>query len=584
MEGKRKDWRIKWFERVEKSLKSQRVPPYVLPALLTVAVSILVYLTGGIKLVYSHTMYIPIILAAFSNGLKGGIIFGLLGGLVLGPFMPLDVASGQPQETIIWLYRMGFFVLIGGLAGIAFEAMRCQMDQNLWMARHEPLTGFKNRYALTETLITAIKSDVPTKPTALAIVSFENSSKIQASFGTRALHEAIIQLWSRIEQTIETGTQLFRIQNNEIGVLFFDKTKPEIESALDSLTLKAKLPYFSGDSIFHGEIRIAATEIAPFIEEPEFYLQECEAALHKGETEPTEHSPYFNNIDMDSERETLSLLGELQKAMESSNALHLHYQPKVDLKTLALTGAEALIRWEHSGLGSIPPDRFIPHAENTTLINQLTDWVIEHALLQIVQWRKTGMKLPVSVNVSVRNLHQKDFVAKVENALTRHQIDASLLELEITESVLMQDAENMINRLNALRALGIRISIDDYGTGFSSLKYMLQIPAVSPIKIDTFFVQNMASEKNARNLVQSIISVTHGLAKEVLAEGVEDKKTFDLLADMGCDMAQGFFIGRPMPPDEFLAWRKEWEEKHNIKTAATDRGHDNGMGKNTERE
>jgi EAL domain-containing protein (putative c-di-GMP-specific phosphodiesterase class I)/GGDEF domain-containing protein len=583
MEKHQKDWRARGFDWLEKCTQDQRFPPYVLPGVLLVAVYLLVYLTGGIKFAYSHSMYIPIILAAFSNGLKGGIIFGLLGGILLGPFMPLDVATGQEQETLNWLYRMVFFVMIGGLAGVIFETTRYQIERTSWAARHETFTGFANRYALVDTLTAALKENTSPKPTALAILSFANDGGIRSSFGPTALDEAIAQLWDRIEKTIETDIQLFRVQSNEVGVLFFERTRSDIESALDSVMIEAKLPYLYGESVFFGDIRIAATEITPLIDDPGYYLQECEASLHKADNDPTEQTGYFDHTDTALERETLSMLGALQDAMDSPQALHLYYQPKIDLKTRSLVGAEALIRWEHPELGFIPPGKFIPRAEKTTLINQLTDWVIENALFQVARWREKGMEIPISVNVSVRNLHQKEFETKVKRALEKYQVDARFLELEITENVLMHDAESMIDRLMRLTELGVRLSIDDYGTGFSSLKYMLQIPA-SPIKIDVFFVQGMKKDKNARSLVKSIISASHGLGKEVVAEGVEDEKTLDLLTKMGCDMAQGFFIGRPMPAEKFLTWKKEWEDKNAVKTAVTDGGQEDGMGKNTKGE
>jgi len=560
MEGETKDWHTRWFEWIEKFLNNQRFPSYVLPVVLTVAISILVYSTGGLKYVYSHAMYIPIILCAFTNGLKGGISLGLLGGLLLGPFMPLVVATGEAQETLQWLYRTGFFVLIGTLAGIEFDMTRFQLNRSSWVATHDTRTGFPNRHALFESLrANPQKSNSPT-PTALAIVSFGNANTIRSSFSPVVLDEAIAQLWSRIEETIETGIRLFHVKSNEIGVLFFDKARPEIESDLDSLMMKAKLPYLTKGSNFYGDILITATEITQLYDDPRLYLQECEVTLHKAENEPIELGGYFDHTDITPERETLGLLGELEEAIKSSTGLHLYFQPKVDIKTLALVGAEALLRWEHPRLGSIPPGQFIPSAEKTTLINPLTDWVLENTLLQIVQWQKKGMNLPVAVNVSIRNFHQRDFVATIARALDKHQVDPGLLELEVTENVLMYDAENTIVRLNKLHELGIEISIDDYGTGFSSLKYMFQIPA-SLIKIDTFFVQAISSGEDAKTLVQSIISTAHGMRKNVIAEGIEDKTTFDMLAEMGCNQAQGYFISPPLPAEEFFTWAEEWEKR-----------------------
>jgi EAL domain-containing protein (putative c-di-GMP-specific phosphodiesterase class I) len=251
----------------------------------------------------------------------------------------------------------------------------------------------------------------------------------------------------------------------------------------------------------------------------------------------------------------LALLGELRRAIEADQ-LVLHYQPKVDLKTRAVVGAEALVRWRHPKRGMVPPDQFIPLAEQGGLIKPLTRWVLDHALSQCEAWTRERPKIPVAVNLSARNLHDPQLVELVASLLASRGVAPELLQLELTESAVMTDPVRAGEILSVLGASGVGISIDDFGTGYTSLAYLRRLP-VSELKIDKSFVMGMAHGDEDTAIVRSTNDLGHNLGLSVVAEGVEDESTLDLLGSFGCDAAQGFYMGRPMPPDDLARWLRE---------------------------
>ncbi|MDQ6670203.1 MAG: GGDEF domain-containing phosphodiesterase, partial [Chloroflexota bacterium] len=248
----------------------------------------------------------------------------------------------------------------------------------------------------------------------------------------------------------------------------------------------------------------------------------------------------------------LTLGGDLRRAIENSELL-LHFQPKLDLRDGTLAGVEALVRWQHPLRGFLPPGEFISLAEQTGLIYPLTRWVLEAALRQQRAWHGMGMVLPVAVNLSRRTLQDPQLPLMVAQLLARYEVQSSALVLEITESSLMTDPQHAIENLTQLRALGVRMSIDDFGTGYSSLASLKNLP-VDELKIDQSFVQAMVTDASARAIVRAIIDLADALQLRVVAEGVEDRATWDVLAGLGCDVAQGYFLSRPIGATELEAW------------------------------
>jgi len=233
--------------------------------------------------------------------------------------------------------------------------------------------------------------------------------------------------------------------------------------------------------------------------------------------------------------------------------LILHYQPQVDISTNALSGVEALVRWQHPQHGLIFPDRFIPQAEAFGLMGDLTNSVIKLAMQQEQRWLNNGLAVVVSVNISSDNITSLSLPEQLEKLLDNNQLDPGCITLEITESALMGDLITSLDILTRLRLKGIKLSIDDFGTGFSSLSQLHRIP-FSELKIDRSFVGNMVHDDEARAIVKTCIMLSHELKMHVVAEGIEDQQTWDMLKNMGCDLAQGYFVAKPMPAADLLPW------------------------------
>lgn len=253
---------------------------------------------------------------------------------------------------------------------------------------------------------------------------------------------------------------------------------------------------------------------------------------------------------------SLRVLAELRDALRSGQ-LSLHFQPKVDILTGELAGCEALLRWCHPERGMVPPDVFIAVEEAGDLMRPLTPWVLRDALAALCSLRQHGIEVPVAINVSAHNLLDTSFPERVEALLREADMDPKLLALEITETVLMSSPERTEQVIHGLHALGLGMDIDDFGTGYSSMAYLRRLPLRS-IKIDRTFIQSVVTNESDQVIVHSIIALGHGLGLRIVAEGVEDRATLEFLRDNACDLAQGYYIGRPRPLAEFVEWVQAW--------------------------
>jgi len=280
-------------------------------------------------------------------------------------------------------------------------------------------------------------------------------------------------------------------------------------------------------------------------------VRNADIAMYAAKRNKAGYAIYDPHYDT-SQQEHLSLLGELRRAVER-NELRLYYQPKVSLHSSNISAVEALIRWEHPVRGLVPPGMFIPFAEHTGYIKLLTRWVMREAVRQCGAWLRDGLRLQVSVNISARDLMNRDLPTEVSALLTEHAVPPALLCLEITESGFMEDPANAQKVLDRLAELGVRLSIDDYGTGYSSLSYIMRLP-VQELKIDRSFISRMAADEEISTIVRSTIDLGHNLGLKVVAEGVEDLPVWNMLRSLGCDDAQGFFMSKPLAPEALAQW------------------------------
>ncbi|MCJ2109966.1 sensor domain-containing phosphodiesterase [Methylobacterium sp. E-025] len=256
-------------------------------------------------------------------------------------------------------------------------------------------------------------------------------------------------------------------------------------------------------------------------------------------------------------RRSFMLLRDFEAALQKPSEFSLAYQPRVDLASGRCVGAEALMRWTHPTLGSIAPGEFIPLIERMALATPTTAWVLETAVSQLAQWREMGLELIISVNISSTNLHEADFAARVSQVLARHRVPPEFLELEITETAVMNDAEQALSQLNELAAAGIRLAIDDFGTGYSSLSYLQRLP-VHVVKIDRSFMSDIDTDPRQFSLVTMMISMAKHLGHRVVAEGVETQAVLSQLQSTACAEVQGYLFARPLPVNEVASWMRDF--------------------------
>jgi EAL domain-containing protein (putative c-di-GMP-specific phosphodiesterase class I) len=268
----------------------------------------------------------------------------------------------------------------------------------------------------------------------------------------------------------------------------------------------------------------------------------------------------------------LSVLSDIRRAL-ACDEIVVHYQPIVDLDDLSVRGAEGLVRWQHPELGLIPPGAFVQTVEQTGLIGPLTRRVLEHSIAECAAWRRAGRDLSVAVNLSVRNLLDRDLPQEIERLLSSYSLPAEALQLEITESMIMSDPDRALTTVTRLSDLGVRLSVDDFGTGYSSLANLRRLP-INELKIDRSFVSPMLQDESDLIIVRSTINLGHDLGLRIIAEGVEDGATLERLALLGCDLAQGFHLSRPMPSDAFHTWLQRSDPPLPAPSDASDNGYD----------
>jgi diguanylate cyclase (GGDEF)-like protein len=444
----------------------------------------------------------------------------------------------------------------------SFERMRISVGENqaqiLKLAYWDPLTSLPNRARFSETLVDAIRDAAvrPSGTVAIIMLDLNRFKHVNDVLGYRVGDLVLVAVGERLSHAVaREGDVVARLSGDEFAVLLRDAdpnaalvVARRIERALDEpLTL-------DGHSVDMGAgIGIACWP--QHAQDVETLLVRAEMAMYAGKRRSNGPMVYDPAIDVTS-AQTLTLLGELRQAVDRSE-LRLYLQPKLALHDRRLVGAEALVRWQHPTRGLVPPVQFIPFAEQTGFIRVLTMWVFEEAARHWLALNDDGIELVLSVNLSTRDLLDQDLPQKFEALLARHGVPAAAFCLEITESAIMDDPQRALATLDRLSAIGFKLSIDDFGTGYSSLAYLKRLP-VDELKIDQSFVRSMQSESDDAMIVRSTIDLAHNLGITVVAEGVENIEVWDMLRELKCDQAQGFFMGRPMPVGDFPAWATGW--------------------------
>jgi len=424
-----------------------------------------------------------------------------------------------------------------------------------FLAYHDFLTALPNRTLLQDRLQRAVlDAQRETRSLAVLLMDLDRFKEINDTLGHHWGDQLLKQMGPRVQAVLRESDTVARFGGDEFAVLL-PNTGAEGAMQTAQKILKALEPHFIIDNL---PIQVEASiGIALFPEHgihSESLIQRADVAMYAAKRTGGCCVIYEPEQDLHSPRR-LALMGELRNAIDQDQ-FFLHYQPKISLVNGRMIGVEALIRWQHPDYGFIPPDQFIGPAEQTGLIHPLTQWVLNTALRQCKIWRGEGLDIRVAINLSARNLQDSELPDRMAECLTNHGVSSDRLDLEITESAIMADPERALRVLKELDRLGVGLSIDDFGTGYSSIGYLKKLP-VNAIKVDKSFVINMVTDENDTAIVKCAIAFGHNLGKKVVAEGVENRETWNRLAALGCDSAQGYYMGRPMPPSELPRWSSE---------------------------
>ena len=473
-----------------------------------------------------------------------------------GEDFAVDEFRMQPQTRSGRVYSAHAFPLPGDAVGLslhdvtertmAAEVLRRQ-------ALHDGLTGLPNRTMLNERLRAALLASEQTgTQVGLLVMDLDQFKDVNDALGHDQGDRLLIEMSRRLQKVLRGADTIARLGGDEFALLVTDVGDAEGALNVANQVRRAlEQPFQLGGISLQTSASIGVALFPDHATNAEALIQRADVAMYAAKRGGLGAAVYTPEADQSSVRR-LALLGELRGAIQADD-LVLHYQPSLDLTSGEVHSAEALVRWQHAEHGLMPPAEFIELAEVSGLIHPMTRWIIESALTQIRAWLDVGLEIQVAVNLSVRNLYDRDLVPWLDRLLIERGISAELLKLEVTESELMDDPLLALEVLGKLRALGLSTSIDDFGTGYSSLAYLKHLP-IDELKIDRSFVGSMVDDSSDLTIVRSTIDLSHNLGLEVVAEGVEDGDTLHLLAELGCDRAQGYFVSRPLAAETFTAW------------------------------
>ncbi|MEW6764376.1 MAG: EAL domain-containing protein [Pseudomonadota bacterium] len=437
---------------------------------------------------------------------------------------------------------------------------REQAERLSYLTHHDPLTGLPNRWLLHDRLEHAIeRSRHEGAPIAVVYIDLDRFKNINDTLG-HTTGDAMLNIAAqRIASLISAGETLARVGGDEFVLLFEHDATPQKLSHVARTILNAfSAPLEVGPHALTVTASLGISLHPSDGNDADTLLKNAELALYEAKNQGRNTFRFFSAALSAGVMERLVMENALRGAIKR-NELVLHFQPQIDLRSGEWIGAEALVRWQQPDLGLVPPGQFIPLAEETGLINDIGKWVLNEACGQMMAWESQGLRLPrMSINLSARQFESETIVDEVTQALRETGLEASRLELEVTESMVMREPEKAASALGQLKAMGARIAIDDFGTGHSSLAYLKRLP-LDRLKIDQSFVRDIGNDANDEAISRAVISLARTLGLETIAEGVERDAQAEFLLREGCDLAQGYLFGRPLPADALLA---EWRQHH----------------------
>lgn len=443
-----------------------------------------------------------------------------------------------------------------GIRALRARVEQQRMQEAMHRLMHQDtLTGLPNEAQFTAYLWEAMKpGDNGVAGFALLQIDIQRLREINNSLGFDQGDHVLQESGRRLRLAMPTDAKMARLRADEFAVLL--PVRDQESAALLAVRIEGLFghPLRIDNLTLDVSVKVGIVLYPSQGTTPHELYRRADLAVHMAKRRAESYA-FFDPACESDQKQQLGLAGELRRAIEDGE-LRLHVQPKVEMATKRLCGVEALVRWQHPVRGLLGAGEFIPLAEHTGLIKSLTAWMINKALALSTDWTREGCALPIAVNLSVQSLRDDAFAPMLGRLLAQSGVAPEMLELEITESSLMEDADHAMAVMCSLRSFGIALHIDDFGTGYSSLTYLQKLP-VSCIKIDQSFIRGLCTDKDSAVIVRSTIELLHDLGRKSIAEGIETVEAWNELRRLGCDTAQGYYIARPMPAEDFARWAAE---------------------------
>ncbi|MBN3863532.1 EAL domain-containing protein [Pseudomonas frederiksbergensis] len=431
-----------------------------------------------------------------------------------------------------------------------------QLLQSLqWRVGHDVLTGLPNRAFLSDLLDQALEfSRQENIPLAVCMLDLDGFKAVNDGYGHASGDMLLVEVAKRLRDIVRGEDVVARLAGDEfVLVLRYVRDLPELRAALNRVLGAISAPYTLHGKDIKVFASIGVTLFPHDNEDAETLLRHADQAMYVAKQSGRNRFHLFDVFRDKEVKATHQTVERVRQALVAGE-LRLHFQPKVNMRRGEVVGFEALLRWEHPQNGMVPPREFLPLVEETDLIIDIGEWVMEQVLSQLHRWQQAGQGWPVSINIAARHFQRADFVDRLRHVLARHaQVSPQMLDLEIVESVAIENIQHVSACLQACQALGVQFSLGDFGTGYSSLSYLKRLKTQT-IKIDKSFVRDILIDRDDLALTTAVIGLARAFGRQVIAEGLESLEHGELLLRLGCEVAQGYFIARPMPSNEVPNW------------------------------
>ncbi|AWM91240.1 GGDEF domain-containing protein [Pseudomonas sp. 31-12] len=483
--------------------------------------------------------------------------------IALGEVWKGDICNRAKDGSLYWVESTMVPVLddatgrVDRYLSIRFDiSEKRQLLHSLqWRVGHDVLTGLPNRAFLSDLLDQALEfSRQENIPLAVCMLDLDGFKAVNDGYGHASGDQLLVEVAKRLRQIVRGEDVVARLAGDEfVLVLRYVRDLPELRAALNRVLGAISAPY-----TLHGkDINVFASigvTLFPFDnEDAETLLRHADQAMYVAKQRGRNRFHLFD-VSRDQEVKATHQTVERVRQALAADELRLHFQPKVNMRLGVVVGFEALLHWEHPQNGMVPARDFLPLVEETDLIVDIGEWVMDQVLTQLHRWQQAGQGWPISINIAARHFQRADFVDRLRQVLARHaEVAPQMLDLEIVESVAIENIQHVSACLQACQELGVQFSLGDFGTGYSSLSYLKRL-RTQTIKIDKSFVRDILDDRDDLALTTAVIGLARAFGRQVIAEGLQSIEHGELLLRLGCEVAQGYFIARPMPPADVPAW------------------------------